>query len=169
MLSVKRYIVNRYSSRDSRFTNLKLRFPSVINTADLPAVRVFMATYDGAVLQLQIPFTPRPNLFVPPISGCAIRTALLGNRAAHLWAAEMNRLFVCKQNRCGNIRPKTAQRRACIVEGRAPASLRMKPRRRRAPPSMANGGSQLPYKRLHPKCVGPVCFFQDWSAYTITT
>src|SRR6266545_1536231 len=153
--ALNRYIVNRYSSRDSRFTNLKLRFPSVINSVDLPAVRIFMATDDGAVVQLQIPFTPRPNLFVPPISGNQIRTALLDDVSPNVCAANMRRPVFIQEDRYGHCRTKSAH--CCSV--RCP--------QRMGRFSAGDSGLYSPREGLQTKCIRPVCFIQNRRANAI--
>src|ERR671936_1426302 len=94
---------------DSRFTNLELGFPSVINSIDRPIsaphavarrkrIRLVHANHLTAV-KLQVPLPAPPRFFVvPPIARTDVRSLFGRNGTADFTAAGMNKVLACKQN-----------------------------------------------------------------------
>src|SRR6266550_6415009 len=72
--------------------------------------RALVAANQNVVLQLQIPFTSRPNLFIPPIPGSQIRATLIDKFAADFFALKMRRNIFRNENRCRCRRSKSTQR-----------------------------------------------------------
>src|SRR5215831_10743573 len=94
---------------DSRFTNLELRFPLVINAVDFPSLITLLNANQLTTLQLQIPFGPRPRFFVPPISRKQIRPVLPNDFATKIGATNVRWCVFIKKNGCGPSRSKSPQ------------------------------------------------------------
>src|SRR5438477_9310102 len=114
----------------------------IIDAVDGPAILTDMAAQEHAIGDLHIPFHPRPNLFVPPISREWIRTGLRYRRALSCRCTDMDWFASLKQD----------HRRGAFA----------KPSKRDSPAIVPDRLiAYFPPEWLHSKCVRPMRLFQN--------